>query len=276
MAALAWRDIAAEVARDPDAFIDERDRRRLLAFTRRMFPKYREAPHHALIAEYLEAVARDDLDRLVAILPPRFGKSTLCSEHFPAWLIGNRPDSRVIGCSHTAQLAYHFSHRVRGLVENPLWPFPDVRIAKDEGAKSVWGIDGRRGGYVAAGVGGAITGFGANVLLVDDAVKSAAEADSETLRDNAWEWFTGTALTRLEPHGSVVVVGTRWHEADLIGRVLNGTDSARWTVLHVPALSDDEVVYADVTLPLALATRLGLVEGDVLPLADGRSRLRGR
>lgn len=276
MNALAWQDYAVIIRDDPDSLIDERDRRRLAAFTKRMFPGYEEAPHHTLIADYLEATARGDIDRFVAIMPPRFGKSTLCSEHFPAWFLGKHPDSRIIGCSHTAHLAYHFSNRVRGIINNPAWPFPEVRVAKDESAKSVWGIEGRRGGYVASGVGGSITGFGANVLLIDDPVKSSAEADSETYRDSTWEWFTGTALTRLEPHGAVVIVGTRWNDDDLIGRVLNGPDNARWTVIHVPALSEDEQVYANVTLPLDLAERLGVSEGDRLPLEAGSFHVRGR
>jgi len=274
--ALAWQDLARDILADPDHFIDERDRRRLLPFTQRMFPTYQPVPHHLLIANCLEAVARRDLDRFIAVLPPRFGKSTLCSEHFPAWFLGNHPDERIIACSHTAHLAYHFSHRVRDLVANPAWPFPDVRIARDEGAKSIWGIDGHRGGYVAAGVGGSITGFGANVLLIDDAVKSAAEADSQTFRDAAWEWFTGTALTRIEPNGAAVVIGTRWHEADLIGRILNGPDSNRWAVLHVPALSEGDTVYANITLPIDVAETLGIHEGDSLPLEAGSFRAQGR
>lgn len=161
--------------------------------------------------------------------------STLASEHFPPWYLGRNPEHRIIACSHTAQLAYDFSRRARNKLTDPRYPF-DVRVADDRGAVQSWDIEGHRGGYVAAGVGGPITGFGANILLIDDPVKSAEEADSVTYRESTWEWWTGTAATRLEPGGAVVVIGTRWHEDDLIGRLLQ---SGRWDVLHLPAIDAD-------------------------------------
>jgi hypothetical protein len=248
----------------------------LLSFTRRMFPPYQTAPHHQVIASCLESAVNGEFDRIIIVLPPRFGKSTLISEHFPAWLLGKRPGDRVIACSHTAHLAYFFSRRVRGILNHPQWPFPGVTVANDEGSVSTWGINGHRGGYVAAGVGGSVTGFGANFLLIDDAVKSAAEAQSDTFRENTWEWFTGTALTRLEPGGVVVVVGTRWHEDDLIGRILRSPDAARWAMLQMPALADDENVFAELTLPESQARHLGVVQGEVLLPEDDRLRTQGR
>ncbi len=209
----------------------------LLAFTRRLFPAYRPADHQRRIAAHLEAVGRGDLLRLIVVMPPRHGKSTLASEHFPAWYLGRNPDRRIIACSHTAGLAYRFSRLARNKLLAPGWPFPGVALASDLAAVQSWDLAARCGGYVAAGVGGAITGHGADLLLVDDPAKSAEEAASATYRDRAWEWWTGTATTRLEPGGAAVVIGTRWHEDDLIGRLLQ---SGRWTVLHLPALADDD------------------------------------
>nr|MDP9473012.1 terminase family protein [Chloroflexota bacterium] len=248
--------VAAPAYLAPDVhlrLVDTEDsRRRLIPFTRRMFPAYQPARHHALIAAQLEAIERGELDRLIVTMPPRHGKSTLASEHFPAWYLGRNPDKRIIACSHTAQLAYTFSRRARNIVTAPAYPFT-VRLASDLSAVQSWDIAGTRGGYVAAGVGGPITGMGANVLLIDDPVKSAEEADSPTYREAAWEWWTGTARTRLEPGGAVVVIGTRWHEDDLIGRLLQ---SGHWDVLHLPALSEDDAALWPERFDLAALERI--------------------
>lgn len=211
-------------------------RANLLAFTKRMFPAYETASHHERIADRLEAIARGDVQRLIITMPPRHGKSTLASEHFPSWFLGNNPDKRIIACSHTAVLAYAFSRRARNKLVDPHWPFPNVKPAGDLRNVQSWDIADHRGGYVAAGVGGPITGYGADCLVIDDPVKSAADADSEVARESAWEWFTGTAATRLEPNGRIVVIGTRWHEDDLIGRLLN---VGGWESLHLPAINAD-------------------------------------
>lgn len=212
----------------------------LLDFTRLLFVGYEPAAHHETIAEHLEAIERGDLDRLIVVMPPRHGKSTLVSEHFPPWYLGRNPDKRIIACSHTTTLSNTFSRRARNKMTDPRWPFAGVTTAGDLRNVQRWDIAGRRGGYISAGVGSAISGMGADCLVLDDPVKSAAEADSQVVRDATWEWFTADALTRIEPRGACIVVGTRWHEDDLIGRLLSGSDAARWTVLSMPALSADE------------------------------------
>lgn len=211
-------------------------RESLLEFTRRMFPHYETADHHKRIAAELEAVERGETSRLIITMPPRHGKSVLASEHFPAWFVGRNPDKRIIACSHTALLAYAFSRRARNKLTDPRWPFPGVRVAGDLRNVQSWDLDGHRGGYVAAGVGGPITGYGADCLVIDDPVKSAADADSDASRENAWEWFQGTAATRLEPGGRIVVIGTRWHDDDLIGRLIA---TGGWETLHLPAIDAD-------------------------------------
>jgi len=233
---------------------DQLARDNLIVFTKRTFPAYAPASHHWRIAQALQAIEARDIDRLVITMPPRHGKSELASVHFPAWFIGRNPDQRIIAASYAAGLAYRFSRRARNLLADPAWPFPEVATAGDWSAVQAWDIANHRGGYVAAGVGGGITGHGADVLLIDDPVASADEADSATFRERTWSWFTETALTRLEPAGRVVVIGTRWHEDDLIGRILSGPQAADWTVLHLPALdADGAALWPERYGPAALA-----------------------
>lgn len=213
-------------------------RQRLIPFTLRMYgPQYRPGRHHHLIASTLETVERGDLQRVIIQVPPRHGKSTLASEHFPAWYLGRNPDKRIISCSYAAHLAYRFSRKARNMLDDPRWPFPGVQPRRDARTVSAWDIDAHRGGYVAAGVGGSITGIGCNVLVIDDAVKNQLEADSPVYRDRVWEWYQSTALTRVEPGGAVVLIMTRWHEDDLVGRALVD-DPNGWTVIDLPAIAD--------------------------------------
>lgn len=191
----------------------------LLLFVERMFPGYQVAPHHRLLAEHLEAVERGEIRRLIVELPPRHGKSLLASIHFPAWYLGRQPRRQVIAASYAAELAYTFSRQARNLFTAPGWPFPGVPLADDARGVEHWSL-AAGGGYVAAGVGGSITGHGADLLLLDDPVRNREDADSDTVRAAQWEWYTSTARTRLQPGGAIVLCLTRWHEADLAGRLL--------------------------------------------------------
>ena len=163
------------------------------------------------------------------------------SEHLPAWFLGNHPDKRIIAASHTASLAYTFSRRVRNKLNDPRWPFPSVRVADDKGAVQAWDIDGHTGGYIAVGVGGSPTGHGGHLIVIDDPLRSAADADSETVRESLWEWYRETMRTRLEPGGSIILTATRWHMDDLTGRLLREADHGgeQWQHVHMPALSED-------------------------------------
>lgn len=213
----------------------------LLAFARATFPRYAAAPHHRLIADALMAVERGDCDRLIITMPPRHGKSELASVRFPAWYLGRNPDKRIIATSYGAGLAYRMSRQARNIVGGLGWPFPAVRLADDLAQVQQWDIAGHRGGYIAAGAGGPITGSGAHLLLIDDPLRNQQDADSATYRDNLWEWYTSTAYTRLEEGGAVVLIMTRWHADDLAGRLLaaQAAGGDRWTLLHLPALADD-------------------------------------
>lgn len=210
-------------------------------FTARMFPGYQTAPHIlALIAEIEQAVATPN-GRLIVTMPPRHSKSLHVSENLPAWYLGRLPDNRVIGASHTQELANTFSRRVRNKIAHHRYPFPGVAIAGDKAAVKAWDIDGHMGGYYAVGVGGSPTGHGANLIIIDDPIKSQADADSETVREALWEWYTGTIRTRLEPGGSIICTATRWHDDDLTGRLLaaQATGGEQWRHIYMPAISDD-------------------------------------
>lgn len=214
----------------------------LAEYVYRMFPgEYDMARHHELIIDHLEAVERGDIRRLLITMPPRRGKSLLCSEHFPAWYLGRNPDKLVISCSHTANLAYRFSRKVRRQISSDHWPFQGVSLRRGEASVQRWGIEGHEGGYQAAGVGGSITGDGADVLIIDDPVKGREHADSPVRRDMVGEWYESDALTRLSPNGAVILIQTRWHDDDLAGRRLvdmtEGGD--QWTVLSLPEIAEE-------------------------------------
>lgn len=218
-------------------------RESLLAFTRATFPKYNFATHLYKIAGALSAVESGRVKRIIITIPPRHGKSELVAVRFPAWYLGRNPDNRVILASYAADLAQRFSRQGRAVIQSELYSrlFPGVTLAQDSRSVESWDIAGRRGGLKAVGVGGPLTGHGANLLLIDDPVKNREEASSEVYREAVWNWYTSTAYTRLEDSAAVVVVMTRWHEDDLVGRLIEAQSDPQadqWTILHMPAVSD--------------------------------------
>tara|TARA_R110000868_G_scaffold147948_1_gene369592 strand:+ start:575 stop:1990 length:1416 start_codon:yes stop_codon:yes gene_type:complete len=215
-----------------------RARASLIEFTKYTNAAYAPAPHHALIAAKLEGVARGEIKRLMICMPPRHGKSELASRRFPAWYMGQYAGKQVIAASYNSDLANDFGREVRNIVACPEFrTLFDVSLAQDSQAANRWHTN-EGGMYVAAGVGTAITGRGADVLLIDDPFKDRQEADSEVRRKAVWDWYTSTAYTRLMPGGAIVVINTRWHDDDLSGRLLleqdNGGDT--WDVLSLPAI----------------------------------------
>lgn len=209
-------------------------------FCERMHRGYESAPHIVELVEALEWAAETPGARLIVDMPPRHSKSLHVSENLPAWYLGRHPDARVIAASHTAQLAYTFSRRVRNKIASDRYPFPGIRVAGDKAAVQGWDIADHVGGYLSVGVNGAPTGQGADLIIIDDPIKSAADADSEHVREGLWEWYTGTLRTRLEPGGSIILTATRWHEDDLTGRLLaaqtEGGES--WRHVHMTALDE--------------------------------------
>lgn len=203
---------------------------------------YTPAPFHWLIGNALRDIADGKMDRLMISMPPRHGKSELVTVRFPGWYLGRNPDHRIISASYGAELAEDFGRKARAVIASDLYTriFPGVGISRTSSAAGRWDIDGHAGGYIAAGVGGPITGKGANVLLIDDPVKNREEADSQTYRDLVWDWYTSTAYPRLEKPGAIVLVSTRWHEDDLAGRLLRAENDGgdRWHVITLPAIND--------------------------------------
>jgi predicted phage terminase large subunit-like protein len=217
-------------------------REALLPFTEYTYAQYEAAEHHRLICEKLEAVERGEIDRLMIFMPPRHGKSELASKRFPAWYLGRNPDRQVIAASYNSDLATDFGRQVRNIFRDLRFQntFPETTLAEDSQAANRWNTN-HGGSYVAVGVGAAVTGRGAHVLLLDDLIKDREEADSENRRNLIWNWFTSTAYTRLMPGGAIVVIITRWHEDDIAGRLLEAEAKGgdKWEKLILPAIMSD-------------------------------------
>ena len=220
-------------------------RKRLLPFVERFNPDYSAGWVHKDICRRLEKFSQDVVDkkspRLMLFMPPRHGKSTLASVAFPAWHLGRNPNHEFISCSYSGSLAMGFSRKVRQLLREPTYKTAfQTRLDPDSQSAEAWLTTGG-GGYVAAGVGGGITGKGAHILLIDDPVKNREDAESQNNRDGSWDWYTSTAYTRLAPGGGVLVILTRWHDDDLAGRLLKaaGEGGDDWEVIRYPAIAEE-------------------------------------
>lgn len=223
-------------------------RRRLLHFIQRLDPTYLAGWVHKDICRRLEQfsddVAKGLSPRLMLLMPPRHGKSRIASMTFPAWHLGRYPDHEFIAASYNVGLSMGFSRKVQGILAHPKYPF-DARLDPNNGSAESWGIAGSTGGYVAAGVGGGITGKGAHILGIDDPIKNAEEADSLTTRETLWDWYTSTAYTRLAPGGGVLVIQTCWHDDDLAGRLQqvmaanrDDEDVDHFEIIKYPAIAE--------------------------------------
>ena len=220
----------------------------LTAFKRRVYRRYEHPAHLAALDEALEAVSRyiatggaEGVGRLLVEMPPRHGKSLTVSRMLPAWHVGNRPDDRVMLVSYGADLAQKNSRWVRNLMRSRTWAglYPSVRLADDSQAVNSWNVQGREGGMDALGIDGGATGKGAHLLSIDDPFKNRQQAESVTYRERVWDAYKDDLYTRLEPGGAVIVTQTRWHEDDLIGRLLMDADED-WTRLRLAALAEKD------------------------------------
>lgn len=192
------------------------------------------AKHHELLIKRLQAVADAECDRLMVQMPPGSAKSTYGSVLFPAYFFGRYPASQIIATAHTASLANYFGRHVRNAVIEHA-ELLGIKIAKESRAAGQFSLqDG--GEYFAAGVRGPITGRRADLIIIDDPVKSWAEAESQTCRDTLYDWYRAELSARLKPGGRIVLIMTRWHEDDLAGRLMQ-TDDA-WARLKLPALAE--------------------------------------
>lgn len=195
------------------------------------------AAHHLLLLAELERLSRHEIDRLMILMPPGSAKSTYASVLFPAWWYTQHPASSVIVASHTAGFAEHLGRQVRDLVAAHGVGLGYDLVA-DNRAASRWQTS-EAGQYFATGVRGPITGRRADLAIIDDPVKSHQDVDSALARDQLWEWYRSTLLTRLKPRARVVVAMTRWHEDDLAGRLLEAQRD-QWACLRLPALAEGD------------------------------------
>ena len=200
--------------------------------------RWKRARHLDLLCELLEEVERGDLTRLIITMPPRHGKSMTVTESFPSWFIGRNPEGRVIEVSYGAELARKFGLNNRRKVDEFGADIFGVQVSRENASATNWGLEGYSGGMISAGIGGSITGQGADLLIIDDPIKNRKEAESQTYRDSIWAEWQDTLSSRLHPGGRVVVIMTRWHEDDLVGRLLGQSDS--WHLVNLPALADDK------------------------------------
>ncbi|WP_020109602.1 terminase large subunit domain-containing protein [Nocardia sp. 348MFTsu5.1] len=205
----------------------------------RLVPEYRITPAIALIGDALADAIRHPDRRLIITTPPRTGKSVLVSQVGTTFALARNPDARVILASYADSLAQEHSHAARALIAENAAAL-GFGISADKTAVGRWRVDGRGGGLLAAGILSGITGFGADLLLVDDPVKNAQDADSKSHRRNVLREFRSTLMTRLHPGASVVIIGTRWHEQDLIGTLL-AEEPERWQHINIPAISESGV-----------------------------------
>lgn len=194
--------------------------------------------HLMLLNEKLIALAEGQIKRLYVAMPYRHGKSLFCSTYFPVWYLNRFPDRRIILASYGDDFAAKWGRDVRELIRHNQ-DILDIQISDESKAADRWDLAGKKGGMKTAGVGGQLVGLGANLFIIDDPTKDMAEANSATIRDQKWDWWRTVAHSRLEPGGGVVVVGTRWHEDDLPGRILKD-EPEKWEVLNLPALAETE------------------------------------
>ena len=237
-------------------------RKHLLPFVSRFVNDYQAGWVHKDICSRLEKFSQDVKDgkspRLMLFVPPRHGKSEIASIRFPGWHLGHNPTHEIMVCSYSASLSMGFSRKVREMLRDKSYQnvFNDTKLHKDSQSVESW-LTTLGGGYMAAGVGGAITGKGAHILLVDDPIKNFEEADSVVTRESIWNWWTTTAYTRLAPGGGILVIQTRWHQDDLSGRLITQMEDAiragetsagetyydNWEIIRYPAIADADEPY---------------------------------
>ena len=214
-----------------------------LAFVQSVWPGFIYGRHHALMAQKFEDIATGKLKRLIINMPPRHTKSEFASYMLPAWFLGRDPKKKIIQCSNTAELAVGFGRKVRNLVGSEQYAriFPNVNLRSDSKAAGRWSTNAD-GEYFAIGVGGTVTGKGADLLIIDDPhseQEAAIAATNPEVYDKVYEWYSSGPRQRLQPGGSIIVVMTRWSKKDLTGRILKSAlekDGDEWETIDFPAI----------------------------------------
>jgi len=211
-----------------------------MSFTKAVWPEFIEGAHHRVIAQKFNDLANKKINRLIINMPPRHTKSEFASYLLPAWMVGRNPKLKIIQATHTGELAVRFGRKAKTLIDSDEYSkIFDTRLREDSQAAGRWET-AQGGEYFAAGVGGAITGRGADLLIIDDP-HSEQDAMSANAFDNAYEWYTSGPRQRLQPGGQIVLVMTRWSKKDLTGVLLDNQKKVKgdqWEVVEFPAIID--------------------------------------
>jgi len=235
-----------------------------MSFVKCVWPDFIEGAHHRVIAQKFNDLANKKINRLIVNMPPRHTKSEFASFLLPAWMVGRNPKLKIIQATHTGELAVRFGRKAKTLIDSEEYAkIFETRLREDSQAAGRWET-AQGGEYFAAGVGGAITGRGADLLIIDDP-HSEQDAMSLNAFDNAYEWYTSGPRQRLQPGGQIVLVMTRWSKKDLTGILLKNQKEVKgdqWEVIEFPAIIDDQPVWPEywkldelekvkITLPVA-------------------------
>jgi predicted phage terminase large subunit-like protein len=218
----------------------EYSKNNFLYFVKEMWPEFIAGAHHRIISEKLEKIASGELKRLIVNMPPRHTKSEFASYLFPAWMIGRKPNMKIIQATHTTELAVSFGRKVKNLLERDEYKeiFPGAHLSADSKASGRW--DTKAGGmYYAVGVGSNLAGRGGDLIVIDDP-HSEQTAMSTSGFEDAWDWYTGGPRQRLQPGGAIVLVQTRWSEKDMTGQLIRSMAkdplADQWDVVELPAI----------------------------------------
>ncbi len=239
--------VLEQVREYDNALLREEGQEDFMKFVTTMWPGFIHGRHHALMARKFEEIAEGKTKRLIINMPPRHTKSEFASFMLPAWFLGRFPGKKIIQCSNTAELAVGFGRKVRNLVDSEVYAkiFPNVALRSDSKAAGRWSTNAN-GEYFAIGVGGTVTGKGADLLIIDDphSEQEAALASADpSVFDKVYEWYTSGPRQRLQPGGSIVVVMTRWSKRDLTGKILQAMtdrDGDEWEIIELPAILPSE------------------------------------
>ena len=254
------------VEQDKMEFISQAARNHLLNFCESINPAYEAQWFHEKIADTLEraynCIVEKKKMRIILSVPPRHGKSQLASIYFPAWVLGKRPKTKFIVSTYGAELAEKNGLETRDLIGSNAYAtiFPGTVLKQDMKSRSNWQVENlqpgkgsEKGQYYAVGVGGAVTGYGAECIIIDDPHKDRAEAESETMRKAVWDYYRSTLYSRLEGHGVIILIMQRWRQDDLVGMIMEeeqkkkdaGEPHDDWEVISLPALAEEDEVYED-------------------------------
>ena len=220
--------------------IQNRAKDDFLSFVKCVWPEFIEGAHHRHIAKKFNDLATGKITRLIVNMPPRHTKSEFASFLLPAWMVGRYPKLKIIQATHTGELAIRFGRKAKHLIDSEEYSkIFKTRLQEDSQAAGRWET-AQGGEYFAAGVGGAITGRGADLLIIDDP-HSEQDALSPTAMENAYEWYTSGPRQRLQPGGKIILVMTRWSKKDLTGILLKNQTEVKgdqWEVVEFPAILD--------------------------------------